>query len=204
MITPPQFGQELTASFPSQEMREALLLRRSTQADMLGGGAGPDEKQLQDLLTIAARVPDHRRVVPFRFIVFKEEARARAGKILGKCYKEANPEASKDDVAREEKRFLRAPTIIAVVSKVDSQHKTPEWEQILTAGAVCENLLLASSSYGFAAQWLTEWYAYNRDVLQNFGLVDAEKIAGFIYIGEATKPPKERKRPVLDELISVF
>nr|GGH93737.1 hypothetical protein GCM10011355_06280 [Aquisalinus luteolus] len=94
----------------------------------------------------------------------------------------------------EAARFLRAPVVVAVVARTDPGHKTPEWEQVLCCGAACHNMLLAASASGFAAQWLTEWYAYDREVLAAFGLSEEERIAGFIYIGTAKEDPLERPR----------
>ena len=97
---------------------------------------------------------------------------------------------------------MRAPLIVAVISKATANNpKVPEWEQILTAGAVCQNILLAASAMGFAGQWLSEWYAYDKDVLSALSINEDERIAGFIYIGTATKEPAERGRPDLSELI---
>jgi len=99
---------------------------------------------------------------------------------------------------------MRAPVVVAVVSRIDPNHKTPVWEQELTSGAVCLNLLLAASANGFAGSWITEWYAYDEGVHAAFEMKPEEKIAGFIYLGTATEPPRERQRPAIAELISVF
>ena len=96
--------------------------------------------------------------------------------------------------------------VVALVSSVDRTHKTPEWEQVLTAGAVGQTMLIAASAYGYAAQWLTEWCAYDASVEELFGLVDDgvrhERIAGFIYMGSASAPPRERARPDLASLVT--
>lgn len=188
---------------PSAEAIKMLRLRRSCPADMLGG-PGPDAETLQDILTIAARVPDHRRVTPYRFIVFEGEARERFGEILKSAYLANDPEAESRRVDCEQNRFMRAPVVVAVVSSVNPNHRTPEWEQVLSAGAVCQNMLLAASAHGFAAQWLTEWYAFDEKVLVPLGLGPDERIAGFIYIGTATEDPKERARPIMSDIISHF
>ncbi|MEM9169966.1 MAG: nitroreductase family protein, partial [Pseudomonadota bacterium] len=154
----PDLGEDLPAAWPSQETLAFLARRRSTTARLLAG-PGPDAEALSLMLRIAARAPDHRRVTPFRFIVYEGAARTRAGEALAAAFRTMEPGAADDRVAQERARFERAPVVVAVVSKVDPNHKTPEWEQILTAGAVCQNLLLAALASGFAAQWLTEWYA---------------------------------------------
>ncbi len=102
----------------------------------------------------------------------------------------------------ERRRLLRAPVVVVVVARIDSHHKTPEWEQMLTNGAVCQNLLLTASAHGFAANWLTEWYAYDAGVRRALGLADGEKISGFVYIGSAREQPRERQRPVMAEIVT--
>lgn len=202
-FTPPEFGKPLPAAHPSEDTIELLRLRRSTAADLLTG-PGPDADELRSILYIAARTPDHRRVNPYRFILFEGEGRAAAGEILARAYSAAEPGAETSRIECEGRRFLRAPVVVGVVSSVDRAHKTPEWEQVLTSGAVCQNLLIAASAHGYAAQWLTEWYAFDRAVLDAFGLKPDERIAGFIYIGTAKEDPLERQRPDLDALISRF
>lgn len=180
-----------------------LRLRRSCPADMLGA-PGPDAETLQAILGIAARVPDHRRVTPFRFIVFEGEARARFGAVLKEAFLADRPDAEARQADYEANRFLRAPVVVAAVSSVNPAHRTPEWEQVLCAGAACQNMLLAASAHGYAAQWLTEWYAYDDRVKHALGLGEHERIAGFVYIGTAAEDPKERARPVLSDIISRF
>lgn len=202
-FTPPEFGAPLPAAHPSEETIALLRLRRSTAADLMGE-PGPDATALRSMLQIAARAPDHRRVAPFRFIVFEKEARAAAGEILAAAFAAAEPGAEPRRIEAERRRFLRAPVVVAVVSSVDRAHKTPEWEQVLTAGAVCQNLLIAANAHGYAAQWVTEWCAYDRAVLDAFGLAPDERVAGFVYLGTAREDPRERQRPDLDALITYF
>jgi nitroreductase len=199
----PALGDILPSAHPSTEMLEALRLRRSAPADLLGE-PGPDEETLSSILTIAARVPDHRRVTPFRFIVFQGEARARFGETLARAFVQNEPDAEEKRIECEGNRLTRAPVVIAVISAVNKSHRTPEWEQILSAGAVCQNLLLGASASGFAAQWLTEWYAYDADVLAGLGLEDNERVAGFVYIGTARENPKERARPDIEAITTYY
>ncbi|MEO1252466.1 MAG: nitroreductase [Pseudomonadota bacterium] len=200
----PELGDEMAPAHPSLEAIELLRLRRSTPADCLGE-PGPDAATLDAMLTIAARAPDHRRVTPFRFITFTGEARARFGETLGDAFRANQGEdASEARLAAEQQRFLRAPVVVAVISSVNPDHRTPEWEQVLTAGAVCQNLLLAASAHGFAAQWITEWYAYDAAVAAALDLDRHEKVAGFIYIGTAKEPPKERARPVMRDIVRKY
>lgn len=197
----PDFGDEVDACHPCKEAMDLLLSRRSTTADTMTA-PGPSPTVLNDILEVAARVPDHRRVVPYRFIVMEEDVRIDAGKILSAAFLRANPDAAGERTALEQNRFLRAPVVVAVVACLQPAHKTPQWEQVLTVGAVCQNMLIASSASGFAAQWLTEWYAFDPDVQAGFGLVGDEKFAGFIYIGTAGQRPKERKRVKIDDIVS--
>ncbi|MEM9616482.1 MAG: nitroreductase [Pseudomonadota bacterium] len=192
----PKLGESLPATHPSEDALSLLRLRRSTPADFLKA-PGPDATALSDILTIAARVPDHRRVTPFRFVVFQGEARTRFGEVLEKAFIANEPGAEEGRIAIERNRFQRAPVVVAVISSVNREHRTPEWEQVLSAGAACQNLLLAASAHGFAAQWITEWYAYDAQVSEALMLKDSERIAGFVYIGTAREEPKERGRPDL-------
>ena len=203
LAPPPELGAVLPACHECEETVSLLWRRRSTPADFLTG-PGPDAECLGAILTIAARAPDHRRVTPFRFLVFEGEARARFGEILKAAFIANEPDASEEKIAYEANRFMRAPSVVAVISKVNREHRTPEWEQILTAGAVCQNMLIAASAHGFAAQWLTEWYAFDEKVLKGLGLSENERIAGYIYLGTAKEDPKERGRPDMSAIVSRF
>lgn len=200
---PPKLGAPCPPHHSSGDALALLTRRRSSAAPTLGD-PGPSADTLSLILRIGARVPDHRRVNPFRFIVIEGEARARAGDVLANVYSGNNPQADEEAVELERSRFERAPVVVAVVAATVPEHKTPEWEQILTVGAVCQNMLIAASASGFAAQWLTEWCAYDGDVLSALGLSESERIAGYIYIGTAQEAPVERPRPELEPLITRF
>lgn len=189
---------------PSQnsEVIDFLKNRRSNLAKLMGG-PGPSETQLDDFLTIAARVPDHRKLAPWRFITFKDQARADFGQHIATAFMKTNPDMPADRAIFEGQRFLRAPVIVGVISSPkECPRGTPEWEQVLSSGAVCYNLCLAAQANGFGAQWLTEWYAYNEDVQKALGLNSGEKVSGFIYIGTPKAPSKERQRPDAKSLTS--
>src|SRR5918993_676661 len=171
-----------------------LQQRRSVAAHLLEG-PGPDAAQLDTLLTVASRVPDHGRLVPWRFIVFEGDARARAGEIIAAICREQRPELTAEQLEFERNRLSRAPLVIAVVSRAGTHVKVPEWEQVLSSGAAAMSLVLAAHALGYAASWITEWYAYDRRVLDALGVKPEEKIAGFVHIGRATKPPEDRPRP---------
>jgi nitroreductase len=197
----PNTNLELSVAKRSQETLELLMLRRSlTVKDMVH--PGPSEEQLKQILEIGSRVPDHKKQVPWRFLTFEKSTRGKFGKILRTIFAKNNPKTNEKILDFEENRFLRAPLVIAVISTADKDNpKVPEWEQILTAGAVCQNILIASNAMGYASQWLTEWYAYDKVVLKKLNLNPNERIAGFIYIGTASKQPKERGRPDLANLV---
>lgn len=176
------------------EMLKNMATRRSVVANLLSG-PGPSQAQLSHILEIGARVPDHGKLEPWRFIVFEGDARQDFGAELSRIFKGKNLEAGKDRLEVEKNRFMRAPQVICVVSSLKDSPKIPDWEQVLSSGAVCQNILLAAMGYGFSAQWITEWYAYDPEVSQILGLGDKEEVAGFIYIGSAGEPPVERQRP---------
>ena len=178
----------------------ALLTRRSVLARDLKA-PGPTPEQIDDLLAAAHRVPDHGKIGPWRFVLFEGDARGQFGEQLARIFLQDNPDTTPKCIDFEQQRLLRAPLVIAVISSpVD--HKVPEWEQVLSCGAACQNMLTAATAMGFGAQWLTEWYAYHKDVDSLLGLNAREKVAGYIYIGSYDDKPNERNRPALDERIS--
>lgn len=185
------------------EIVEFLLKRRSVLAVMLRE-PGPDAEQLRTILTAGARVPDHGKLAPWRFVIFEGAARTALGELLAARFREGNPHASADQVEEERGRFERAPVIVGVVSSPVEHSKIPEWEQVLSAGAVCQNILTASLGMGFGAQWLTQWPSYDSEILKSLGISKTEKIAGFIYIGTPDAAPSERARPDIDEITSYW
>lgn len=187
----------------SQDTLAMLLARRSVVANKLGP-PGPDQKQLRTILTAAARVPDHKKLVPWRFIVFEGEARAQFGKVLAEACKANEPDAGATRLETEAGRLTRAPVVITVISHIKDNPAVPEWEQVLSAGAVCQNLLVAANASGFSGQWITEWYAFDKTVAAALGLHDNERVAGFIYIGTAQEPPEERDRPDLENITTYW
>lgn len=179
---------------PSREARDLLALRRSAGSKMLTS-PGPSSAELDELLSIAARVPDHRKLEPWRFIVFEGASRERFGAQIEAIYKSENPEADTAELALERARFLRAPCVTAIISSPDTGHKTPVWEQQLSAGAVCYNLLLAANAAGWAGVWLTEWLAFDPQIANALNLGDDERVAGFVYLGTGKANSPERPRP---------
>ena len=186
------------------ELTSFLEMRRSNLAKEMSS-PGPSTDDISRILTIAARVPDHRKLAPWRFLIFEGDARAQIGVHIRAAFERDNPNVPEERAAFEADRFLRAPLVIAVVSApVECSRGTPEWEQVLSSGAVCYNLLLAAQSLGFGAQWLTEWYSYDAGVTAAMGLESGERIAGLIYIGSAQETPVERARPDLNEKVKYW
>jgi nitroreductase len=186
----------------AQEALELLLTRRSAKAALLAE-PGPTPDQLSTILTAAARVPDHKKLVPWRFIVFEGEARAGFGRVLRDvCAAEEKEPPSATRLEMEAARLLRAPTVVAVISRTTPNPAAPEWEQVLSCGAACQNLCLAANAMGFGTCWITEWYAYSPGVRSALRLADNEKVAGFIYIGTAKERQADRDRPQLATITS--
>lgn len=166
---------------------------------------GPDEDARNKILEIGARVPDHRKLAPWRFVVFEGKSRADFGQYIASAFMAANPNAPADRALFEGGRLNRAPLVIAVISSpVECPRGTPKWEQQLSSGAVCFNLCLAAQAHGFGAQWLTEWYAFDDDVNTALGVQETEQVAGYIYIGTATSQAAPRSRPSLSEVTQIW
>ncbi len=182
---------------------ELLRTRRSSRVIDLTA-PGPSAEDLETILTIAARVPDHGKLAPWRFIVFEGDGRLRAGAALAQVFAAANPEAAERRLEEERNRFARAPLVVAVVSRAAAHVKIPEWEQLLSSAAVAENLLLAAAALGYGATWLTEWPTYDADARAALGLDAHERVTGFIYIGTATQTLEDRPRPALSEVVTRF
>jgi nitroreductase len=185
------------------EAIDLLNTRRSVKPIELNG-PGPTAAELSQLLTVASRVPDHGKLTPWRFIVFEGDARLKAGDTIAAVFRENRPDATPDQIEHERRRLARAPLVVAVVSRAGPHAKIPEWEQVLSAGAAATSLVMAAHALGFAASWLTEWYAYDRRVLDALGIGAAERIAGFVHIGRAGKPVEDRPRPPLDQIVTRF
>jgi nitroreductase len=177
---------------------EFLAARRSVKPDRLAE-PGPNPEQLRQILTVGTRVPDHKKLAPWRFIVFEGDARKSMGEVFAKaCEKEESQPPSHVRLELERGRFLRAPMVVAVVSSIKPRPGAPEWEQILSAAAVCFNTCLAANALGFGTSWITEWIAYSATVREALGLKEHERIAGFIYMGQPMEKPEERERPAID------
>jgi nitroreductase len=181
-----------------------LLKTRRSVKPMELTDPGPTAAEIETMLTIATRVPDHGKLTPWRFILFEGDARFTAGETIASVFRADHAEATPDQVEFERKRLARAPLVIAVVSRAGPHVKIPEWEQQLSAGAASMSLVIAAHAMGYAASWITEWYAYDRRVLDKFGVAANERIAGFVHIGRPTKPPEDRDRPKLADIVTRF
>jgi nitroreductase len=182
---------------------ELLKLRRSVKPREMTG-PGPSPAELETILTIGSRVPDHGKLVPWRFIVFEGDARERAGEVIAGVFRKKNPQASAADVEIEKKRLTDAPLVIAVVSFTKQHPKVPAFEQELSAGASAMNIVTAATALGYGACWLSGWFAFDRDVLDGFGVKADERVVGFIHIGKARKPNEDRPRPQLSDIVTRF
>lgn len=183
------------------DLPEFLLKRRSIVVRNMAE-PGPTDGDLENILRAGMRVPDHGRLTPWRFMVIRGDARDKMGKVLGTAFRKANPDCIDEQVEIEEERFSRAPLVIAVISRTQPEHKIPEWEQVLSSGAACQNMLTAALGMGYAAQWITEWCAYNDDVKAALGLEPNDRVAGFLYLGTRTEEPTDRQRPEYEEIVS--
>jgi len=182
---------------------EILKRRRSVPPPMMAGPA-PTAGELATILTVASRVPDHGKLAPWRFLVFAEGARHRASQLALAIRLADKPDLDEAAQAEELRRFTRAPLVVAAISRAAPHAKIPEWEQVLSAGAVCMNMIAAARALGFSATWLTEWMAYDARFRAAIGLAEHERVAGFIHIGRTTAAIDDRPRPALAEIVTNF
>ena len=180
-----------------------LLTRRSIKAQE-HTSPGPSEEELALILEAANRVPDHKKLGPWRFLLIKGQARQDTGKVLAEIFKADHPDASDKLIEFESNRFIRSPLVIGVIISPVENEKVPRDEQVLAVGAVCQNLIVAASSLGYGAQWLTEWYSYHRDMHSYLKLAKNESLAGFVYIGSTSCKPEERQRANLEDRIKTL
>lgn len=183
------------------KLLDYLAVRRSVPAFQMRE-PGPNRSEIESILSLAVRVPDHGKLAPWRFIVYRGEERVRIGRELLTMALEKNPELSDEMIEVERARFTRAPVVIAVVSTAAPHVKIPEWEQVMSVGAVCLNLLMAANAHGYVSNWLTEWFAFDERAYPLLGIKPGEKVAGFIHIGSTDFPIVERPRPALADVVT--
>ena len=186
---------DLSAALPlpvrSDEVLARLANRRSASAQLLTA-PGPSEAEIEQILSLGARTPDHGKLFPWRFVVLGPQSRADLSEALA-VLAETQGRIDKDLAVLA--KLANPPLTIMVVSTPVQGHKVPVWEQQLSAGAVCMNLEHAADALGYSASWITDWYAYDPAAVALFGVQDGETIAGFIHLGTLTDPPLERPRP---------
>ncbi|MEL6257426.1 MAG: nitroreductase [Pseudomonadota bacterium] len=190
---PPPAGVEIDRPLGDPAVRRFLASRRSAGKNLLGT-PGPSPEQIDEILQVSMRAPDHRRVEPWRFLVFEGQARLDYGALLA-ALKAEDTDASEDDIQAEHARLLRAPVVVALISSPQPEHKTPVWEQELSAGAVAMNLLHAAHAAGWGAVWLSEWICYDARINEAMSLSPTERLVGFFYIGTPQAASVERPRP---------
>lgn len=178
-----------------------LNARRSTPARQLGD-PGPTPAQLDALLTAALRVPDHGRLTPWRLLLIRGGKRLELGAELARIHQRKDPAVAEAQLLKDRERFGFAPLIIAVIARITPGHKTPEQEQLLSAGCVAYNLLLGAQALGFGAQWLTGWAAYDADAAALLGLASNERVVSFVHVGTPRDTAPERARPALADVVS--
>jgi nitroreductase len=178
-----------------------LATRRSMPAFQMRD-PGPSKAEIVEILTLASRVPDHGKLAPWRFIVYRGAERERISLELSKIARADRPDLSEEMIKVEETRLTRAPVVVAVVSRAAPHVKIPQWEQLMSAGAVCLNTLMAANAHGYVSNWLTEWMAYDDRAYPILGVEPDEKIAGFIHIGHTDFPVTERPRPELADIVT--
>jgi len=192
----PEFGAALpTAASP--EVLKFLAQRRSTSAVTLAEPA-PNADQLADLLRLAVRAPDHGKLSPWRFVILEGDGKAAfTARLETLAADRGDPQ-----LAAKLAKLKIPPLAVVVVSSPKAGAAIPEWEQVLSAGVVCTNLLYATLAMGFGANWITDWYSYDADAGAILGLTAGERVAGFVLMGTPREPPLERERPTLDPLVT--
>lgn len=191
----------LSDDFPMPDIIELLKTRRSPRIPDLAE-PGPKAAEIETLLTVAARVPDHGKLVPWRFVVLQGGKKREIAAALAPVFKASHPEATDDQIRKEPERFKNSPLVVAVVSRAGKHAKIPEWEQILSAGAACMNLVVAAHALGYGANWVTGWAAYERPALDLIGVGTGERVAGFVHIGTPKAALEDRPRPALSDIVT--
>ena len=194
----PAFGDALLVTDAPAVL--AFLARRRSASALSLHAPGPTDAELTDLLTLAARVPDHGKLAPWRFIVLRGDAKTALAERL-EAIAATRPDAPKLTAKLGK---LKAPPLgVAVVSRT-VEGDIPAWEQLLSAGAVCTTLLYAATAMGYGANWITDWYAYDPEARTALGLAADEQVAGFVFIGTTAEAPQERVRPDVSALTTVW
>jgi nitroreductase len=182
----------------------ALLQTRRSGKPRDMTGPGPSESDLRTILEAAQRVPDHGKLAPWRFVVIDNSAREKLAHVIETAFRAEKPDASQSEIDGVRAYALQGERLVAILSTPKTGIKIPLWEQELSAGAVCQNFLIAVHALGFVGSWLTGWPAYSPRVLAALGGAPSDKIAGFMYIGSAARQLEERPRPDYADVVSTF
>ncbi len=177
-----------------------LLLERTSAVKVQE--PGPTKEELDTILRSALRAPDHGRLRPWHFIVITGEARTRFGSLLAESLRVREPAATREMLERERQKPLRAPVVVVVVARIKSGDKIPDIEQIVSAGAAAQHIMLAAQALAYGAMWRTGAPAYDERVKEGLGLRPDDVIIGFIHIGTPAVVPPELARPDLDEFVA--
>ena len=178
-----------------------LRTRKSASAKAMTE-PGPSPAQIAEILNLAVRVPDHGKLAPWRFILWEGEARAAFGEVMRARWQALHPDHGTETLDAMRALFLRAPAVLGVVSTAADHPKIPLWEQQLSAGAVCMNILTAATALGLGCQWNSDWVAYDAEMARAMGLSPPERIAGLIYLGTPASPLEDRPRPDAGALLT--
>lgn len=165
---------------------------------------GPGDADIARIIAIASRVPDHGRLAPWRFIVYRGDARARVGQLLLELAERREGPLPEGRRQQELTRFSRAPVVIGVVSAPVDHPKIPQWEMFLSGGAAAMNLVHAANALGFGANWITNWYSDTEEGRRILGLAPHERVIGFVHIGTYHGAVPERPRPDPEKLVSEY
>lgn len=187
----------------NQAVLDFLLTRRSKPiADLKD--PGPSQAEITTMLTAASRVPDHGRLVPWRFILYRGDVRHQIGEKLAELAEKRQGPLPENRREQELTRFSRAPLVIGIVSVPREHPKVPQWEMLLSGGAAAMNLLLAANALGYGANWITNWYSDDEEGRHILGLAPQERVVGFVHIGKFEGEVQERLRPELPQIVSDY
>ncbi len=192
----PEFGQVIAGQASPQTID--FLARRRSASAMALTAPGPTRRELGDLLRLAARVPDHGKLNPWRFVILEGDAKQAFTARL-EAIAADRPDGPKAHAALGK---LRIPPLAVAVISSPVAGQIPLWEQQMSAGAVCATLLIAATAMGYGANWITDWYAFDEQALRTLGVREGEQVAGFLYLGSIGEAPQERVRPDLDAIVS--
>ncbi|MUJ32333.1 nitroreductase family protein [Brucella abortus] len=187
----------------SHPVFDFLAQRSSTPISAICEPA-PEGGELAALLKVAARVPDHGRLTPWRFILYRGDTRRQVGEYLVKRAEEREGPLSDAQKDKEATRFSRAPLVVGVIFSPVAHERIPEWEQFLSAGAVAMNLCIAANALGYATNWISNWYAEDAPARAFLGLAPHERVAGFVHIGTAENKMPERPRADMEKIVSDY